>query len=60
MEVAGDAPAPKIHDQVTPVDVPVLVKLTPVPTHLGAVEVKADTGVWLMTMVWVAAVTQPN
>ena len=45
IDAAGAAPLPRFHDQVTPVDVPVLVKLTGKPEHSGAVDVKLATGV---------------
>lgn len=51
MEVAGVAPLPKFHDQITPTTVPVFVKSTFAPVHFGAVEVKLATGVALMVMV---------
>ena len=52
------APAPKLHDQVTPVEVPVLVKLTGKLLHCGAVEVKLATGVLLMFIVSITVAEQ--
>jgi hypothetical protein len=49
--VDGVALVPKSHAQVTPVAVPVLVKLTGKPVHWGAVEVKLAVGVLSITMV---------
>ena len=45
IEAAGVAPLPRFHAHVTPVEVPVLVKLTGKPEHSGAVDVKLATGV---------------
>ena len=58
MSVAGDAPLPKFHAQLTPPVVPVLVKLTGKPVHCGAVEVKLATGVSLMSIVCVDVCVQ--
>ena len=49
--MAGVAPEPKFHNHVTPVMVPVLVKLTGKPVHCGAVEENVDNGVELIVMV---------
>lgn len=51
VEVVGLAPVPKSHNQLTPVVVPMLLKLTGKPVHCGAVDVKSARGVSLITMV---------
>ena len=50
VDVAGAAPEPKFHDQLTPADVPVFVKSTPMPVHFGAVDVKLTVGVALIVI----------
>ena len=55
---AGVAPAPKFHNQFTPIIVPVLLKLTGRPVHCGAVELNELEGVELMTMVSVIVCVQ--
>ena len=49
--VAGVAPAPKFHNQVTPFEVPVFTKSTGKPVHLGALDVNEATGVVKILMV---------
>ena len=51
VEVAGAAPLPKFHAQVTPTTVPVLMKSTFAPVQAGAVEEKLVVGVALIVMV---------
>ena len=56
--VAGVALVPKFQAQVTPVAVPVLVKLTGKPVHCGAVEVKLAVGVLSITIVSITVCAQ--
>jgi len=58
--VAGVAPDPKSHAHVTPITVPVLVKSTLYPVHLGAFDVKLAFGVSLIVIVCVADAEHPN
>ena len=58
-EVPGVAPLPKsqLNDQLLP-EVPVLLKLTGVRAHCGAVEVNVAVGVWKILIVVVAVTAQ--
>ena len=61
VDVAGVAPAPKSHVQLTPLAVPVLVKsIDTGSVHWGAVDEKLATGVALILIVCVELDVQPN
>src|SRR5581483_2757899 len=59
VEVAGVAPAPKLHEYVTPTAVPVLVKFTELPVHCGALDVNVATGVASITILCWVVTLQP-
>jgi hypothetical protein len=59
LEEEGEEPDPKLHDQLTPATVPVLVKFTLAPVHWGELEVKLAVGGALTVMVCVEVTVQP-
>ena len=60
VDVEGVEPEAKFHSHDVPAVVPVFVKSTDKPVHLGAVDVKFATGVELIVIALEKVVEHPN